>query len=66
MVEFFVQKVVSVLTRCACSNLLLLQNELEAKNNSLETERNNGKLKLEQRLEELRKELSREWSERLK
>jgi LPS sulfotransferase NodH len=44
----------------------LHQNEVATTNNSLEKERKDGKLKLDERLEELRKELSTEWSERLK
>ena len=44
----------------------LHQNEVTATTNSLEKEKQNAKLKLDQRLEELRKELSSEWTERLK
>jgi chromosome segregation ATPase len=42
------------------------QNEVTALTNSLEKEKRDAKFKLDQRLEELRKELSSEWSERLK
>ena len=44
----------------------LHQNEVTATTNSLEKEKQDAKLKLDQRLEELRKELSSEWTERLK
>ncbi|XP_028390865.1 protein FAM184A-like [Dendronephthya gigantea] len=43
-----------------------LKNEIEATNNSLEKERKNAKLSHQRNLEELRKELTQEWSERLK
>lgn len=46
--------------------ICLQQNEVEVANTTLEKVQTDSKLKLDENMEELRKELSNEWSERLK